>query len=246
MYLMEGLQQIPVRDRAFAGTLGDPGSKVILDKLDKLLDKVRARPQDHKRLLLTVTVHPEPTESHGTQTFPGHPGSRSIVEFLINTGISADDFLKELRLIRDAFRDTNKNFSEQIDAEVRLRDEVIKTFGKVGINSEKMKPFLLAPLFALSDVGRLPAGLEFAKKMLSTSLIQRIRSSTVADAHFVRLGRLLSQYGEVLQRTDAGFKRVVEQERIRRQQVQQEQEKKAKQAEEKRKRIEQQRRRGRK
>ena len=57
MYLMEGLQQIPGRDRTFAGTLGDPDFKV---ELDRFLDKVRAHPQDHKKLLLNARLHPFP------------------------------------------------------------------------------------------------------------------------------------------------------------------------------------------
>jgi hypothetical protein len=120
---------------------------------------------------------------------------------------------------------------------------LIKTAGKLGIDREKMEPFLLAPLFTPNDFELPPLALKFAKKMLPPRLVQRIENSTVSEAHLVRLGRFLRRYGEVLQSKDAGFKRLIERERSRRQQVQQEQEEKAKQAEEERKRKEQRRRR---
>jgi hypothetical protein len=113
----------------------------------------------------------------------------------------------------------------------------------LGIDREKMEPFLLAPLFTPNDFELPPLALKFAKKMLPPRLVQRIENSTVSEAHLVRLGRFLRRYGEVLQSKDAGFKRLIERERSRRQQVQQEQEEKAKQAEEERKRKEQRRRR---
>jgi hypothetical protein len=240
MYLMEGLQQIPVRESTFAGTLGD---NVLPGGIQEFLNELRNHPKDLKRLLLTVTFHPSPQNTW--LTFG--PRKQAIFDLLLMNNLNAPGpFFDELRRISADLQKKDAGFRQQIDAELRLRNVMIKTAGKAGIDRDKMKPFLLEPLFTPNDFELPPLALNFAQKMLPPRLVQRIQNSAISEAHLVRLGSFLRRYGEVLQSKDAGFKRVVEQERLRRQQVQQEQVEKAKQAEEERKRKEQRRRRGRK
>jgi hypothetical protein len=150
-----------------------------------------------------------------------------------------------LRRMSTDLQKKDPGFRQQIDAELRLRNVMIKTAGKVGRNQEKLKPFLIEPLFTSEDLDGLlpPLALNFAQKMLPPRLVQRIENSVISEAHLVSVGRFLRRYGEVLQSKDAAFKRLVEQERMKRQQEEQEQEEKVKQAEEERKREERRRKR---
>ena len=239
MYLMEGLEQIPALGRALAGTLGD---NALPAGIREFLTEVRNHPKDLKRLLLTVMFHPSPQNTG--LTFG--PRKRFIVDLLLMNNLDAPGpFFDELRRISADLQKKDAGFRQQIDAELRLRKVMMKTAGKVGRDHEKLKPFLIEPLFTpeTQDFLLPPLALKFAKKMLPSSLVQRIENSTVSDAHLVRLGRFLRRYGEVLQSKDATFKRLVEQERIKRQKFQQEQQEKAKQSEEERKQKERRRRR---
>ncbi len=237
MYLMEGLEQTSARDRAFAGTLGD---NALPNGIREFLNELRTQPKDLKRLLLIVMFHPSPQNTW--LTFG--PKKRVIFDLLLMNNLDAPGiFFDELKRISADLQKKDEGFRQQIGAELRLRKVMIKTAGKVGIDREKMKPFLLAPLFTPNDFELPPLALKFAKKILPPRLLQRIESSAVPEAHLVRLGRFLRRYGEVLQTKDTAFKRLVEQELNKRQQVQQEQEEKEKQAEKDRKRKEQRRRR---
>jgi len=230
MYLMERLEQIPSRSRAFAGMLGDNELPV---GIREFLNELRNHPKDLKRLLLTVMFHPSPQN-----TFLAFgPKKQAIIDLLLMNYLDAPGpFFDELRRISADLQKRDAGFRQQVDAELRLRNAMFKAAGKAGIDRNKMKPFLLKPLFTPNDFELPPLALEFAQKMLPSRLVQRIQNSAVSEAHLVRLGRFLRRYGEVLQNKDAGFKQAVEQERIKRQQVQQEQEEKAKRAEEERKR----------
>lgn len=241
MYLMERLGQLPALDGAFAGTLGD---NALPEGIRKFLNEVSKQPKDLKRLLLTVTFHPSPQNTW----LKFGPSKQAIIDLLLMNNLleAPGAFLDELRRVSADLQKKDVAYRQQIDAELRLQKAMLKTAGRVGIDRDKMKPFLLAPLFEPLDFLLPPLALKFAQQMLPPRLVQRIESSTVPEAHLVRLGRFLRRYGEVLQSKDTGFKRVVEQERNKRQQVQQEQEEKAKRAEEERKRKEQRRRRGRK
>lgn len=237
MYLMERLGQLPVRDGIFSGTLGQ---NALPKGIQEFLNELRNHPKDLKRLLLTVMFHPSPRDT--SLTFG--PWKRAIIDLLIMNNLDPPGpFFDELRRISADLQKNDAGFRQQIAAELQLQRAMIKTAGKEGIDRDKMKPLLIKPLFTPNDFELPPLASEFAKKMLPPRLVQRIESSTVPDAHLVRLGRFLRRYGEVLQSKDAGFKRVVDQERNKRQQVQQEQNEKAQQAEEDRKRKEQRRRR---
>ncbi len=223
----------------FAGTLGD---NTLPDGIREFLNELRNH-KDLKRLLLTVTFHPKPLQTW--LTFG--PRKQAILDLLlVNNMLEAPVvFFDHLRRISTDLQKKDAGFRQQIDAELQLRNAMIKAAGKVGIDRDKMKPFLLEPLFTpeVEDYFLPPLALSFANKMLPPRLVQRIKNSAIPEAHLVGLGRFLRRYGEVLQSKDAVFKRVVEQERHKRQQVQQEQKEKAKQAEEERKRKEQRRRR---
>ena len=82
MYLMEGLQQIPVRGRAFAGTLGD---NVLPSGIREFLNELRNYPKDLKRLLQTVTFHPSPQNTW--LTFG--PRKRAIIDLLLMNNLDA-------------------------------------------------------------------------------------------------------------------------------------------------------------
>lgn len=239
MYLMERLGQLPVLDGVFAGTLGD---NALPDGIRQFLNELRTQPKDLKRLLLTVTFHPSPQNSW--LTFG--PRKRVLIDLLLMNNLEAPGvFFDHLRGMSTDLQKKDAGFRQQSDSELRLRKAMIKTAGKVGIDREKMKPFLLKPLFLTDaeDFFLPPLALDFAKTMLPPRLVQRIKNSVISEAHLVRLGRFLRRYGEVLQSKNADFKRVVEQERNRKEQVRREQEEKAKQAEEERKQKERRRRR---
>lgn len=239
MYLMEGLEQIQARSRVFGEALGDtalPGG------IREFLKELRTQPQELKKLLLTVMFHPSPQNSW--LTFG--PRKRVLVDLLLINNLDAPGpFFDELRRISADLQKKDAGFKQRIDAELRLRKAMIKAAGKVGIDRDKMKPFLLKPLLLseTEDFSLPPLALDFAQKMLPPNLVQRIKSSVVSEAHLVRLGRFLRRYGEVLQSKDAVFKQQVEQERRKRQQMQLDQEHKAQQKEEERKQKERRQRR---
>jgi hypothetical protein len=213
---------------------------VLPGGIREFLNELRNHPKDLKRLLLTVMFHPSPQNTW--LTFG--PRKQVIFDLLLMNNLDPPGpFFDELRRISADLQKKDAGFKRQIDAELRLRNAMFKAAGKVGINRDKMKPLLLAPLFEPFDFLLPPLASEFAKKMLPPRLVQRIENSAVSEAHLVRLGRFLRRYGEVLQSKDAGFKRVVDQERNKRQQVQQEQEEKAKREKEERKQKERRRRR---
>jgi hypothetical protein len=119
--------------------------------------------------------------------------------------------LRELEQIRDDFRKRDARFKQQIEAELQLRNEMIKTTGSLG--PQKLKPFLLEPLLSGNPSNFSSFGSNFAQKMLPPKLAQRIMHSEASLVHFSMLGRFLQRYAEVLQSKDAAFKQRVEQER---------------------------------
>ena len=144
-------------------------------------------------------------------------------------------------------------FKQQIVAELELRNTMFKATGRVvgdellrtrgNLVPKKLKPFLLDSLLVFDfTTPQHQVAVRFAEKMLPSRLAGRIIQSDAGHAHLFHLGKLLRRYGEVLQSKNAAFKRVVEQERNKRQQVQQKEVEKAKQVEEERKRKEYRRR----
>jgi hypothetical protein len=235
----ETVRQLPMLSGFLVGTLG---VNELPNGIQEFLNELRKHPKDLKTLLLTVMFHPSPQNTW--LTFG--PMKRNIIDLLLMNNLDPPGpFFDEVRRISADLQKKDAGFRQQIDAELRLRKAIFKAARKVGIDRDKMKPFLLAPLFTTDTEDFLlpPSGLEFAKKMLPPRLVHRIVSSVVSEAHLVRLGRFLRRYGEVLQTKDAAFKQLVEQERRKRDQIKQQQEEKAKQAEEERKQKERRRRR---
>ena len=239
MYLMEGLQQIPGRDRTFAGTLGDPDFKV---ELDRFLDKVRAHPQDHKKLLLNARLHPFPLFSKTVSNYPVQ--THLLFDLIVFAGGSDEAIRKELSQLADA------KLQQEIKAELKLWGRALQTLAKVDKSKLKwslVQAALLDPKKVDDPNGdveyvyfKYPGiGSDIAKRFLG-SVGQEIFKSNASEAHLVKLGRGLAHHAiDLLQGKDSAFKKEVEKERKK-------QARKAKQAEEERKRKEQRRRRGRK
>ena len=225
-----GLGQATMLHGSFADTLG----KALPPAGKKFMDEVRKRPQDFKKLLLTVTFHPNPLDSKiVVQIKP------AFVDMMLMNDLQAVDFLNPLRRIRDAFKKRDARFKQQIEAELQLRNEMIKVTGALG--PQKLKPFLVDVLFPATaefpeiDEWKLcRLGRNFAQMRLPRELAQRIINSEASEAHLTTLGRFLRRYAEVLQTKDPFFKSLVEEERKNRQ-LKQEQEKKQQLEEEQKK-----------
>lgn len=128
--------------------------------------------------------------------------------------------LQAIETAEQAFR------RRQIEAEQRLqsavfeatgslfRDELLRSKGKV---SKKLEPYLLTTSARDFNLPSRQAelGRRFAREMLSGKLAREILESKESERHFIRLGKLLERYAEVLQERDSGFKRLVERQRMK-------------------------------
>jgi len=218
MYLMEGLAQLPAQGSAFAGTLGrNPRSPAA----QAFLEKVRKRPLDYKKLLLTVTFHPWPIQSNFRVNDPSTRESHTWLDFVMFNDITEED-LDELRLIRDACRKANKDFRRQIETELELQNTMFKSTGRVvrdevlrtrgNLVPKKLRTFFIRasePDFDL-PYWQAELGRSFAHQMLSKMLRRRIITSEVAEAHLTWLGKLLGKYAKEFQKKDAGFEQQVQ------------------------------------
>jgi len=228
----DGLEEAARTYGSFASPLGE----TFKPEVREFLKRVRARPQDYKELLLTVTFHPNPILSQAkvTITAGGQP------QFLLDAALMFNfdppgAFLDKLRRIRDDFQKRDSRFKQQIEAELQLRNDMIATTGDVAMRMarQSLYPLLLDALrtnalpITLSELGQRSVG-----KILPPPLIQRLRTSAASDAHYTNLGSFLRRYGEVLQGKDAAFKALVEQERAKQRQQELEQEKRREQEKE--------------
>jgi hypothetical protein len=222
MYLStySGLGQAPRLHGSFAENTGvsSPLSK-------KFLDQVRKRPQDFKKLLLTVTFHPAPVDSK-----IANRNQPPFVDMILMDGIQPVALLNPLRRIRDELQKRDSRYKQQIEAELQLRNEMIKITGALG--PQKLRPFLVETLFPAT--GEFPEtdtwklcrlARNFAQMRLPQELAQRIMNSEASESHLTNLGRFLRRYAEVLQTKDPFFKSLVVEERKSRL-LKQEQEKK--------------------
>jgi hypothetical protein len=209
---------------SFAGTLG---ANPLPPDVKEFLNQVRKRPQDFKKLLLTVVFHPDPTN-----TLTVKP---ALIDMILMNGIRPIDLLNPLRRL------SHGKLKPEIEAELQLRNEMIKTTGDLG--PEKLKPFLLEPVLWEFSPDRLKFVASFAQRMLPPRLAQRIINSEASEAHLTNLAGFLRRYAEVLQTKDAAFKALVDREQKRRQQEKQEQERRAREEEERKKRQQRGRRR---
>jgi hypothetical protein len=237
-----GLKQGPILHGSFAGALGAPP---LSPEIREFLKQVENRPQNFRKLLLTVTFHPKPMESNIKVTI----GKGTFVLFDASLIFNLEPpviFLDELRRIRDKFRTQDTDFKRRIEAELQLRNEMIKTAGDSTTRlllQKKLQPMLVeASLTEDFPLFLCKLGLSSAQKLLPAALVQRIRNSEVSEAHLTNLGKFLRRYGEVLQGKDPAFKDLVERERKRRQQVNEEKERTRKLEEEQKKRQQRRRR----
>ncbi len=212
----DGLEETARTYGSFASPLGETFSPEIR----KFLKRVRARPQDYKELLLTVIFHPEPMSS-ATKVAIGKAQPQFLVDVgLINNLDPPGPFLDTLRRI------ANNNLKKEIEAELKLRNEMIATAGERArkMARQDLYPILLDALMTsalpllLSELGR-----RSVDKILPPRLVEQLRRSAASDAHFTNLGKFLRRYGEVLQGRDPAFKALVEQERRRRKEEEEQQ-----------------------
>jgi hypothetical protein len=184
MYVRTGerLPQISMLDGQLAMALG---KDALEQRIDQVVDPVRFRRKDHKKLLLTIALHPLPATS------------KSLEDFVVmNNALDIrHDILRGLEEIRDKFFQEDPDFKKQIASERKLQDEMIMTTGYSSI--PKVKPFLLQ---ALITPFVLPSGNErvvtnmaltlapnFAKQLLPPKLVQQILRSEASQSHLASL-----------------------------------------------------------
>jgi hypothetical protein len=195
-----------------------PSAPALTPALQDFLNQVRQRPQDFKKLLLNVALHPSPTHSRAwnDQTFTFNKQTRHLLDEIVMSGQSGEVVVRN-ELMRIAFA----SFKQEIEAEVRLQNDLIKTTRALG--PKKLKPFLVEPLFPPTtsepeEYKLARVGLYFAGFGLPNQLAQRIINSEASEAHSTRLGNFLRGYAKDLLPDDPALRALVEQERKRRQQ----------------------------
>ncbi len=119
----EGSGQVPTMYSSFAGALG---ANPLPAKLREFFSRVRERPQDFKKLLLTVTFHPEPLNSKLIVFM-----KPTFVDEMVMHNLQPVDLLKPLRRIRDAFQKRDAQFRQQIEASLQLRNEMVRVAGEL-------------------------------------------------------------------------------------------------------------------
>lgn len=214
MYLIERLGQLPVRDGIFSGTLGDSATD-FKAQLNKFLDKVRARPQDYKDLLLSARLHPLLRFSRTIANYPVGEDKLHVLTVLADA--SYELILKDLYKIADA------KLQQEIKAEVKLWKKTMEGLKKVGKSklTQWLVPVaLLARKIFTRNTGDYPyvwntlpeIGRNFAKEFLG-SVGEEILKSNASEVHLVNLGWVLVDQAKRFLRTDPAFKKEVEKER---------------------------------
>ncbi len=205
-----GLGHPPMLHGSLAGMFGEGDD--LTEPLKEFLNQVRKHPQNFKKLLLTVSLHPKPEESAvwGRQTFTFGKQTRYLLDETLMSGKRAESFvLAELKRISDA------SFNRQIQDEKNLQFHMTITAN--GLGKTLLQPFLFDPLLLPAPGGILPyvelskLARDFAQGMLPKDLAQRIMSSDASEAHLASLGVFLRDYAvDLLKKGDRHFKRQVE------------------------------------
>jgi hypothetical protein len=210
-----GLGRVPMLHVSLAGPLG---ASPLTPALQDFLNQVKLQPKDFKKLLLNVALHPSPTHSRAwnDQTFTFNKQTRHLLDEIVISGQSGEVVVRN-ELMRIAFA----NFKQEIEAEWRLQNDLIKTTRALG--PKKLKPFLVEPLFPPTppepeEYKLARVGLYFAGFGLPHQLAQRIINSEASEAHSIRLGNFLRGYAKDLLPDDPALRALVEQERKKRQQ----------------------------
>jgi hypothetical protein len=202
------LGQIPILHSFVAGMLGEDvdSKKIITD----FLNQVRLHPQNFKKLLLTVALHPKPEASviWEKQTFTFGKETRYLIDEILMSGLSTAFILTKLKQYSDA------SFSRQIKDEADLQIKMVNA--TQNLSKALLRPFLYDPLLLPMSGGELPykelSGLarHFAQHMLPRDLAQQIMKSDVSEAHLAYLGSYLRTHAKTLEKKDPHFKRQVE------------------------------------
>ena len=201
---------MPTLCGSFIGTLGE----ALTPELQEFLKQVRERPWNFKKLLLVVSLHPDPADSAiwNKQTFPVGRATRYLTDEIVMSGVQPDDVLYELRRIRDRFENERRgaSFKQQIDAEWQFANEMMNATERFG--NVLLRPFIMDPLLLPTpDAQKLcKLAQDFSQKMLPEDLVRRIMNSEASEAHLTRLGRFLRSYAERLQQKDPHFRNLVE------------------------------------
>ena len=202
-----GLGQVPMLHGSFGLA---PSGPELTPALQDFLNQVGKRPQDFKKLLLTVSLHPKPEESAiwGRQSFVFGKQTKYLIDEILMSGNRAT-VLAELGRISAA------SFKQQIQDEKNLQFQMKITADSLG--KVLLQPFLFDPLLLPAPGGVLQyqklskLARDFAQSMLPKDLAQRILSSDASEAHLASLGVFLRDYAlDLLKKGDRHFKRQVE------------------------------------
>ena len=163
----DGLRQEMMLSGSFSGTLGNS----LPVGIQKLLDEVRKHPQDYRKLLLTIIFDP----------LPGYSSRMALTDALTPLKLSSTEaadaavevsspprlkqIIRELEPSRAGLQKRDAGFQRLIDAELKLRYEMMQTAG--GIRPQKaFEPFLLKAslLGSMADLSLYWLGSDFAQK----------------------------------------------------------------------------------
>jgi hypothetical protein len=208
MYVLtsKAFGQPQMLDGSLAGMLGeDVDSK---KPLEDFLNQVRRQPENFKKLLLTVALHPDPKVSvtWGKQTFPFGKQTKYLVDEVLMSE-QPKEVLAKLKQISDT------NFKQQINDELDLQTRMI--IATTNLHKVVLQPFLFDPLLLPAVGGSLPytelskLARHFAQHMLSKDLAQQIMNSDASEAHLAYLGGFLRSHAAALQKKDPHFKKQV-------------------------------------
>ena len=193
---------------SFAGPLG---ASPLTPAVQDFLNQVRKRPQDFKKLLLTVTLHPDPVGSAiwGRQSFTFDKQTRYLIDEILMSEQSGQPEV----VVRDELRRIAlANFKQEIEAEWHLNNEMINTAR--GLGYALLSPFIMDPLLLPEppDPRKLcKLAREVAQKMLPQDLVRRIMNSDASEAHLTWLGKFLRGYAQGLLRPgEKHFRKLVE------------------------------------
>jgi hypothetical protein len=226
MYVItrEGLGQAPVLSGSVAGMLGDVSEK---KRVEDFLATIRQNRRYFNKFLLVAWVHHDFINSKTLDELRvwGFV-QRKIVELVLLSGTTADEFRNALRLIAAEFSQQDGDFRQKLDAEEKLGTEINMNLpgdgcvpesirqdaGKLSQYQKRLRPFLLkAALGGGADytAKKCPLALSFVQEMLP-SLQRRIIDSDASEAHLANICAQLQYCATVLQRENRDFAREVE------------------------------------
>ena len=210
MYVLtsKAFGQPPMLHGSLAGMLGqDIDSKKAVEDF---LNQIRRQPENFKKFLLIVALHPDPKESvtWSKQTFPFGKQTRYLIDELVISEQPTEVVLAKLKQISGA------SFKQQINDELNLQTRMI--IATTNLHKVVLRPFLFDPLLLPAPGGSLPykelskLARHFAQHMLPRDLAQQIMNSDASEAHLANLGSFLRTHAEALQKKDPHFKKQVD------------------------------------